>query len=224
MMHSNLRSEPPKNIPRIPMAATNEYMAQPPGVCCLKGNLHEGQPLGKFLRIGNVDTYVSKPPEDKSNGHIILYFPDVWGMFTNGLLVMDGFAAAGFLVLGPDYFRGDPVTKHKKDRHDKTTEPGFDYEAWKAMHTSFADVAVPAWVEAVREQYGKLETKYACVGYCFGAPYVCDQLSGSGVCSVGAFAHPAFLKEHHLISLSSWVKEQSLSGIIEWFEFWLTQG
>jgi hypothetical protein len=30
---------------------------------------------------------------------------------------------------------------------------------------AFADVAVPKWVEAVKQQYGKPETKYACVGY-----------------------------------------------------------
>jgi hypothetical protein len=34
------------------------------------------------------------------------YFPDVWGFFTNGFLVMDGFADAGYLTLGLDYFRG----------------------------------------------------------------------------------------------------------------------
>lgn len=37
--------------------------------------------------------------------------------------------------------------------------------------------------------------------YCFGAPYVMNSLTQSGssppVCDVGAFAHPAFLKESH---------------------------
>jgi dienelactone hydrolase len=37
--------------------------------------------------------------------------------------------------------------------------------------------------------------------YCFGAPYVMNSLTPSGglppVCDVGAFAHPAFLKESH---------------------------
>lgn len=40
--------------------------------------------------------------------------------------------------------------------------------------------------------------------YCFGAPYVCDALAGdSPLCEVGAFAHPAFLKEHHFVNLKS---------------------
>lgn len=37
----------------------------------------------------------------------------------------------------------------------------------------------------------------------YGAPYVCDQLSEKGICSAGAFAHPAFLKEHHFENLKS---------------------
>lgn len=37
--------------------------------------------------------------------------------------------------------------------------------------------------------------------YCFGAPYVCDQLADGGVCTAGAFAHPAFLKETHFRNL-----------------------
>ena len=86
------------------------------------------------------------------------------GVFKNGLLIMDGFADAGYTVLGLDYFRDDPVWKHRKDRNDTTTEPGFDYEAWKQKHTAFADEVVPRWVQAVRERYGSSSTKYACVG------------------------------------------------------------
>lgn len=54
--------------------------------------------------------------------------------------------------------------KHRKDRNDKTTDPGFDYEAWKVKHTAFADEAVPKWIAAVKQQFGKPQTKYACVG------------------------------------------------------------
>ncbi|KAK9784268.1 putative Dienelactone hydrolase domain-containing protein [Seiridium cardinale] len=261
------------------MVAQNRYLAKPSGACCLKGTIHEGQPRVSFTKVEDIDTYISVPPEGKANGHIVLYFPDVWGMFKNGLLIMDGFADAGFLVLGPDYFRGDPVWKHRKNRHDTATEPDFDYEAWKVKHTSFADQAVPGWIQAAKQQYGKPNTKYACVGYCFGAPYVCNELSLSGSCCVGAFGHPAFLKEGHFEALTKplflscssvdhtfptdarnrainvlnaggkpyhlqlfsnvehgfalrgdmenpyerWVKEQSLQGIIDWFNYWLSQ-
>lgn len=84
----------------------NPTIAKPSDACCLKGTLHDGQPRGKITTIAGVETYVAEPPMDKANGHVVLYFPDVWGFFTNGFLVMDGFADAGFLTLGLDYFQG----------------------------------------------------------------------------------------------------------------------
>lgn len=51
-----------------------------------------------------------------------------------------------------------------------------------------------AWISAI------LMTQMS--RYCFGAPYVCDELAGETV-TAGAFAHPAFLKEHHFFNLKS---------------------
>lgn len=83
------------------------YLAQPSGPCCLRGTLHEGTPRGRRETIAGLESYVTEPPEGvQPNGNVILYFPDVWGFFTNGLLVMDAFADAGYLVLGIEYFRG----------------------------------------------------------------------------------------------------------------------
>ncbi|KIM99096.1 hypothetical protein OIDMADRAFT_104937 [Oidiodendron maius Zn] len=178
---------------------SNSYLAKPAGNCCLKGSIHEGEPRGSYTTIAGVETYITMPTDSKSNGHILLYFPDVWGMFNNGLLIMDGFADAGYTVLGLDYFNGDPVWKHRKNRHDNSS-PDFDYEAWKRKHMAFANEAVPKWVNEVKEKYGQSGTKYACVGYCFGAPFVCNELAGGSV-TAGAFAHPAFLKEHHFFNL-----------------------
>jgi dienelactone hydrolase len=61
---------------------------------------------------------------------------------------------------------------------------------------------VPKWVEAVTARYQGTSTKFVCVGYCFGAPYVCDELAMKTVVA-GAFAHPAFLKEHHFRNIES---------------------
>jgi dienelactone hydrolase len=94
------------------------------------------------------------------------------------------------------------VWKHRKNRHDSTTDPSFDYEAWKQKHTAFADEAVPKWVDAVAARYKDGKTKFVCVGYCFGAPYVCNELAKNTVVA-GAFAHPAFLKEHHFEQIQS---------------------
>ncbi|KAI1307073.1 hypothetical protein F5Y03DRAFT_383855 [Xylaria venustula] len=179
-------------------AGSDGYLANPSGSCCLEGTIHKGEARGRWDVIEGVDTYISTPSKENANGHVLLYFPDVWGLFLNGLLIMDAFADAGYLTLGLDYFRGDPVWKHRKDRHDKTTDPSFDYEAWKKKHIEFADEAVPRWVTTIvaQHQHGKANSKIACIGYCFGAPYVCSELA-RGTVSAGAFAHPAFLKEHH---------------------------
>jgi hypothetical protein len=70
----------------------------------------------------------------------------------------------GYIVLGLDYFRGDPVWKHRKDRHDNS-DPNFDYEAWKVKHMTFAEEATPRWVEEVTRDHKQTpETKFVCVG------------------------------------------------------------
>ncbi|KAI0201395.1 Alpha/Beta hydrolase protein [Astrocystis sublimbata] len=256
----------------------DKYLAKPSGECCLSGTIHEGKAKGTWETIEGVDTYVATPPSEKANGNVLMYFPDVWGMFPNGFLIMDAFADAGYLTLGLDYFRGDPVWKHRKDRHDGKTDPDFDYEAWKIKHITFANEATPRWIQAVTHRYKSLGSKFACVGYCFGAPYVCDELAKDTV-TCGAFAHPAFLKESHFQNIKKplfmscaeidhtfqtserrraidilqtnkqiyhlqlfggiehgfalrgnpddpyerWVKEQSLAGIVGWFDYWLAQ-
>lgn len=87
------------------MAASDEgYLVNPPGPCCWLGTIHTGTPRGKMDTVMDVPTYLATP--DKPNGHVVLYFPDVWGMSNNAQLLMDGFADAGFLTLGMDYFRG----------------------------------------------------------------------------------------------------------------------
>lgn len=45
--------------------------------------------------------------------------------------------------------------------------------------------------------------------YCFGAPYVCNELAGQTV-TAGAFAHPAFLKDHHFHDLKSQYRSTAL--------------
>lgn len=59
-------------------------------------------------------------------------------------------------------------------------------------------------MDAVKQQQSALgkTPKYFCVGYCFGAPYVCNELAKDTV-TAGAFAHPAFLKENHFEKIQS---------------------
>tara|TARA_R110002003_G_scaffold121_40_gene10969 strand:+ start:1434 stop:1778 length:345 start_codon:yes stop_codon:yes gene_type:complete len=95
-----------------PVKTSDDYLAKPSGACCLNGTLHDGESRGRWETIADVETYISAPPPEKANGNVLLYFPDVWGMFPNGLLVMDAFANAGYMVLGLDYFRGVSLSPH----------------------------------------------------------------------------------------------------------------
>ncbi|KAL6859862.1 hypothetical protein ACO1O0_003886 [Amphichorda felina] len=270
-----LLSKRPKVLKRT--RDDSAYLAKPIGKCCRQGTVHRGDARGSWEVISGVETYLSKPPEGRANGHVLLYFPDAWGLFPNALLVMDAFADAGFLTLGLDYFRGDPIWKHLQDPPGAENND-FDYEAWKDKHTAFADEAAPKWAKDVAERYRNGDAKFFCVGYCFGAPYVCDELAGDTV-TAGAFAHPAFLMDHHFENSKKpmflsccevdptfdgpsrrraldilqggektyhyqlfsgvqhgfavrgdpddpyqrWVKEQSLAGIVGWFNYWSSQ-
>ena len=88
------------------MSGQDTYIAKPSGDCCLKGTIHSGKPRGSFTTITDIETYVVRPQHDNDTGNVIFYFPDVWGLFVNGLLVCDAFADAGYHVLALDYFRG----------------------------------------------------------------------------------------------------------------------
>jgi hypothetical protein len=81
------------------------YLAIPPGDHCLSGNLHTGETRGKIETIEEAPTYISSPHPGRGNGNILFYFPDVHGFYNNALLLMDGFADAGYTVFGLDYFR-----------------------------------------------------------------------------------------------------------------------
>lgn len=90
----------------------------------------------------------------------------------------------------------DPVYMHRDG--PKQPHADFDFEKWLAKSHEYAAEHIGGWIEAVKQKFGRPGAKYCSVGYCFGAPYVMDTISGSSpICEVGAFAHPAFLKDQH---------------------------
>lgn len=72
------------------------------------------------------------------------------------------------------------VGASQKNLSDPNDNQDFDFPAWLIKHQDFSDALVPQWVEGVKAKYGKLNTKFVCIGYCYSAPYVCDQLSEKG--------------------------------------------
>ncbi|KAH8699323.1 dienelactone hydrolase [Phaeosphaeriaceae sp. PMI808] len=180
---------------------TDAVLAKPVDLCCLRGSIHSGEPKGRVEEIEGVDTYVATPDAKISNGSILLYFPDALGLHINSFLMMDAFATCGYLVLGVDYFLRDAVTKHSKT---PLNDPNFDFEAWKDKHLTRTEEVGAKWVKDVQTKYGRSgHTKFACVGYCWGARFVCTQLSNTGICKVGAVAHPSFIKESHVSGVNA---------------------
>lgn len=161
--------------------AMDRVLAKPADLCCLKGHFHTGEPTGSIEQIDGVDTYVAKPDPLTANGNVLLYFPDAFGLHINSFLMMDAFAACGYLTLGVDYFlrvrkftlrrsRILDLTKHQDaiGKYSATPlyDPNFDFEAWKNKHLQRSEEIADKWVQNVKAKYGKSESvKFACVGY-----------------------------------------------------------
>jgi hypothetical protein len=86
-------------------------LAKPADLCCLKGDFHKGEPTGEMIQIEGIDTYVAKPDSKTANGNVILFMPDAFGLHINSKLMMDAYAACGYLTLGVDYFLGVGTTR-----------------------------------------------------------------------------------------------------------------
>lgn len=90
-------------------------LAKPADLCCLRGDVHTGEPTGSIIQIEGIDTYVATPDPKAANGNVLLLFPDAFGLHINLMLMMDTYAACGYLTLGVDYyFLGDSVDKYSK--------------------------------------------------------------------------------------------------------------
>ncbi|KAF3402485.1 hypothetical protein DPV78_004272 [Talaromyces pinophilus] len=179
------------------MADINDpVLAKAADLCCLKGDIHSGQPTGNIIQIGGVDTYVATPHPKVANGNVLLFFPDAFGLHINSNLMMDAYAACGYLTLGVDYFLGDAVTKYTTS---PLNDPKFDMAAWSAKHLQPSEEVARDWVKNVKANYGNDgKAKFGCVGYCWGARIVLQQLSDDGICLAGAIAHPSFINESHV--------------------------
>lgn len=62
---------------------------------------------------------------------------------------------------------------------------------------------MPKWTASIASTYGSESTKYCCVGYCFGAPYVLNSLGPGSFISAGAFAHPGALTDEQFQKLEN---------------------
>jgi dienelactone hydrolase len=81
-------------------------------------------------------------------------------------------------VLSPDYF-------HKSELTTDMKAPGFSLPTWIAQwRTTIQDadgvdvqktsLLVKEWIGEMKRLFGREDSRYGIVGYCFGAPYVID--------------------------------------------------
>ncbi|KAK0229341.1 hypothetical protein EDD85DRAFT_912570 [Armillaria nabsnona] len=159
---------------------TSPILAGALGECCFTAVKHEGTPAGKIDIISGVPTYVSEPPATKTvdKTKVVLYLADVYGPMYKTISLLK---VRWFIVVGVDYFLGDPVYIH--------TGSDFDRPAWLEKSKQQAKELMPRWLNAIREKYGE-DVQYSAAGYCFGAPFVLDLAART-------IAHPAFLTEDH---------------------------
>lgn len=142
----------------------------------------EGTPVGKLIEIGGIESYVTGD-EAHASKKLLFYFSDVIGhKFDNAQLIADEYAKAGFFVVLPDLFNGDPVPLNPP--------AGFDLAAgWRPKHSpEITEPIVDQVVDAVYTQY---KPKFStAIGFCFGARYAI-RLLGTGKIQAASVFHPS---------------------------------
>ncbi|CEJ62824.1 hypothetical protein PMG11_11310 [Penicillium brasilianum] len=120
------------------------------------------------------------------------------GVWQNAKLLADQYAAHGYLCLVPDIFLGDSVPINRP--YD------FDVKKWIMQGSEGNSPHTPAVIDAIVKkaivyltgQHGVV--KLGAIGICLGAKYVARHFS-SGI-AVGFIAHPAFMEEAELESIT----------------------
>lgn len=98
----------------------------------------------------------------------------------------DSIAKAGYLVVMPDLFRGDPVPEDALS----DTASNYSLADWRLRHPQ-ADIesVIDTSIDSIRTSYNI--SKIGSVGYCFGGKYVARYLAeGKGI-DAGFTAHPS---------------------------------
>ncbi|EMD39197.1 hypothetical protein CERSUDRAFT_112874 [Gelatoporia subvermispora B] len=157
---------------------------------CVSGVRHEGEPEGKFEKIGGIECYVGTPTIDYPKDKVVLFLTDVFGPpLNNNKLLVDDFARNGFRTIAPDIFNGDPYPA------DAMNNPSFDRERWRAAHGPDSWKPIVDAVVAALKAEGV--TRIGTTGYCFGAfPAFYLALSGAG--QVTVITHPGRLQVEDL--------------------------
>ncbi|AJO95673.1 BBF_HP2_G0000260.mRNA.1.CDS.1 [Saccharomyces cerevisiae] len=163
-----------------------------PGKCCFEGVCHDGTPKGRREEIFGLHTYAagSTSPKEK----VIVILTDVYGnKFNNVLLTADKFASAGYMVFVPDILFGDAISSDKP----------IDRDAWFQRHSpEVTKKIVDGFMKLLKLEY---DPKFiGVVGYCFGAKFAVQHISGDGgLANAAAIAHPSFVSIEEIEAIDS---------------------
>ncbi|KAA0049404.1 endo-1,3 [Cucumis melo var. makuwa] len=143
-----------------------------PQCCSNPPTLNPSSGAGHIEQLGGLTTYVSGSPDSK---RAILFITDVYG-FEAPLVrkLADKVAAAGFFVVAPDFFHGDPFVPDDANRtisvwlQDHGPDKGFDdakpvVEALKNKGISAIGAAGVCWGAKVVVELAKVELIQAAV-------------------------------------------------------------
>ncbi|ANB11213.1 protein AIM2 [Sugiyamaella lignohabitans] len=144
-----------------------------------------GESVGRLIDLNGVETYISGE-KNASSKKAVLFLTDVFGhKYINNQLLADEYAKAGYLVVVPDLFKGDPRSPDSVPGAD----PNELRTKWLPNHTpEITRPIVEKAVEGLKKEYSP--EFVGTVGYCFGARYVLQQLATDNV-NAGAIAHPS---------------------------------
>src|ERR1700753_859814 len=111
----------------------------------------------------------------------------------NPFSLADSFARAGYLVVVPDYFRGDPAPADLVDL--------LDFSTWASRHpVNDVDSVIETTIKYVRGGLGV--KKLGPVGYCFGGKYVARFLAKGKGLDAGFVAHPSLTEKAEFEAIS----------------------
>ncbi|XP_028761187.1 endo-1,3;1,4-beta-D-glucanase-like isoform X2 [Neltuma alba] len=150
-----------------------------PECCSNPPTLNPAAGAGHVQKVGGIDTYVTGTADSKL---AVLLIADVFGYEAPNLRKLaDKVAAAGYYVVVPDFFHGDPFVPEKADR---------PLSVWIKDHApeKGIEVAKPV-IEAL-----KIEgvSAIGAAGFCWGAKAVVE-VARHGLLNVAVLLHPSFV-------------------------------
>lgn len=152
------------------------------GACCTPSPPSEHGSLGKEVECCGLDLYMNWPAGATS---AVLLASDVFG-WKKPLLrkFADKVAAAGFIVVIPDFFKGDPLDSGKYAFN------GEGFQEWIAMHP--VDGAVVDTLTVIKGLKDKGVTSFGLAGFCYGGK-VAVLLAKDGLLDATVLLHPSLV-------------------------------